>query len=137
MLKENKNLAEAITDSKLNDKARKKLLSRLEAFGADNEFYRLLDDCLREEGSMQSGQFFADIAEYGRAAAKLEDWLDLQNDKLLAEVTPKAANKTLSDPERGAIWKEHHSLVRAVRLDYEERLRDAAAELIRSIPPLS
>ena|SRR3989344_3322370 len=137
MLKENKKLAEAIADSRLSGESRKKLPGRLEAFGTDNEFYKLLDDCLREEGSMQNEQFFAGVAEYSRETAKLENEFDLLNDKLLAEVTPKVEDGTLSAVLRDAIWEEYHSRVRAVREDYDVRLRDAAEELIRSIPPLS
>jgi len=137
MLAENKNLALAITDAHIDEETRKKLLGRLEVFGADNQFYKILDDYLAGEAGVQNEIFFTAVAVYSREASKLEDELDKRDDDLLAEVTPKVEDGARSAAKRDAIWEEYHSRVRAVRLDYEERLRDAAAELIRSIPPLS
>ena len=117
MLKENKNLALAITDAHIDEETRKKLLGRLDVFGADNQFYKILDDYLAGEAGVQNEMFFAALAGYSREASRLEGELDKRNDKLLAEVTPKVEGGALSAAKRDAIWEEYHSRLRAVRLD--------------------
>jgi hypothetical protein len=124
-------LKTAIAGSILREDQKRRLLERLAAAGATDEFWTELREALIFEIERRGGIVGDELERLSAETARLDEAMREKSEQALRAIEAKAASLSPTDFDaKKRLWDEHYSSQEDLQRDYEQAMKTMVSALI-------